>query len=256
MKHSSLGSVRVAVAAAIAAAICAGGALIYSASNGSTNETALLERRLATLESQYQRLSDRVEIEKLQSLYAHYINLNASQKIVALFADSDEVEIEISNKGVLVGRTAPVRWRFGDDPQADRTERPRSAGGLSMHMALNPALEIDAKGERARAVWLSPGLSTLRLARDKGERVTALWNWGKYEMEYLKQDGQWKILKLRYRQVFLTPYDKGWTVESIDPDTSRQPPKPDRASAPDFYRPYQVDRANDFPPGPPEPYGL
>jgi hypothetical protein len=240
-----------------AAAIIIGATVVALFGIGVLNERrerAALEQRLEALERQQARLNDRIEIEKLQSLYAHYINLNASQKIVELFADSDEVEIEISNKGVLVGRTAPVRWRFGDDPNADRTERPRRAGELSMHMALNPALEIDPAGERARAVWLSPGLSTLRLARDGGERVTPLWNWGKYEMEYLKQDGRWKILKLRYHQIFLTPYDKGWTVESLDPDTVRQRVKPDRPSAPEFYQPYRVDRAGVFGPPPPEPY--
>ena len=228
--------------------------LLRPSASDASAQLAAVEQRLGQLEKQSRYLTDRVEIEKLQALYVHYINMGASQKIVDLFADSDEVEIEISNKGVLVGKTAPVRWRFGDDPNADRSERPRPAGTVSMHMASNPALEIDAAAERARAVWLSPGMSTLRLARDGGKRVTGLWNWGKYEMEYLKQNGEWKILKLRYHQIFLTPAGKSWTEESLDPDTVRQRVKPDRPSAPDFYQPYRVDRARVFGPPPPDPY--
>jgi hypothetical protein len=217
---------------------------------------AVLEARVRKLEAQNARLSDYNEIMKLQALYAHYINLNASEKIVELFANSDEVEIEVSNKGVLVGRTAPVRWRFGDSPNPDRSEQPRAPGQMSMHVSDNPVLEIDPTGVHARAVWLSPGISTLRLARDGGVRVTGMWNWGKYEMEYLKQNGKWKILKLRYHQIFLTPYDKGWTVESDDPDTTRERVKPDRPSAPDFYNPYHVDRSNSMAPPPPDPYPI
>ena len=215
---------------------------------------AALERKLSTVEAENSRLRDYNEIQQLQALYAHYINLNASQKIVELFADSPDVEIEISNKGRLIGRTAPVRWRFGDETNPDRSEKPRPAGQMSMHVSDNPVLQIDARGEHARAVWLSPGISTLRLARDNGTKVTAMWNWGKYEMEYIKQGGKWKILKLRYHQIFLTPYDKGWTVESLDPDTTRERVKPDQPSAPDFYDPYHVDRSNSFAPLPPEPY--
>jgi hypothetical protein len=217
---------------------------------------ARLESRLTQLETENRRLKDINEISRVQSLYAHYINMNASDKIVGLFADSDEVEIEVTNKGVLVGKTAPMRWRFGDDPKAVRSDAPRPAGQMSMHMTDNPVIELSPDGTRAKAVWLSPGVSTLRLARDGGTKVTAMWNWGKYEMEYLKQNGQWKILVLRYHQVFLTPYDKGWTVESTDPDTTRERVKPDRASKPDFYNPYRVDKPNTFEPGPPTPYAV
>jgi hypothetical protein len=66
-----------------------------------------IEERLDRLEAQNRYLNDYIAIWKLQSLYCHYINIGAVQAIVELFADSPEVELELSNKGILKGRDAP-----------------------------------------------------------------------------------------------------------------------------------------------------
>ena len=33
---------------------------------------------------------------------------------------------------------------------------------------------------------------------------------GTYENEYIKEDGKWKILHLRFDDIFLSPYEEGW----------------------------------------------
>jgi hypothetical protein len=40
------------------------------------------------------------------------------------------------------------------------------------------------------------------------------------QMEYLKQNGEWKILAFRWHQMFLSPYDQGWVKQNIDPGNS------------------------------------
>lgn len=221
-------------------------------SQQSTTDTQVIEERLATLEAQNRYLNDYVAIWKLQSLYQHYMNIGAPRSIVGLFADSDDVEIELSNKGVLHGRDAPHRYflRAGTAQEIKDDRSPRPPGSLVLHMTVNPALEINADGTRAKAVWLSPGITNQR--RD-GKPVAA-WNFGKYDMEYIKQNGEWKILAFRWHQMFLTPYDKGWVEENVDPGFSAYSSKPDRPSAPDFYAPYAPDKDNRFDPPPPAPY--
>jgi hypothetical protein len=212
-----------------------------------------VESRLDRLEAENRYLRDYLDIWKLQSLYAHYWNINAPKEIVALFADSPEVEIELSNKGVLKGRDAPHRYylRKGTAGEIKDAVPPRPSGSLVLHTAVNPVLEINRDGTRARAVWLSPGITNFR--RD-GEMIAA-WNYGKYEMEYLKQGGRWKILAFRWHQMFLSPYDKGWAKENVDPGPGGVGPlQPDRASAAGFYNPYRVDKINPFDPPPPVPY--
>ena len=211
-----------------------------------------IEQRLDRLEAQNRYLTDYIAIWKLQSLYTHHMNRGAAKAIVALFADSPEVEIELSNKGVLRGRDAPSRYFLRSDTKQPITTdiAPRPPGALVLHTAVNPAIEINAAGTRAKALWLSPGITNLRA----DNQPIAAWNYGKYEMEYLKQNGEWKILAFRWHQMFLSPYDQGWVKQNIDPGNSGAPIPPERPSAPDFYAPYKPDKANKFDPAPPMPY--
>jgi hypothetical protein len=41
-----------------------------------------------------------------------------------------------------------------------------------------------------------------------------MWGEAIYENDYLKEDGVWKIARLKAWQVLYTPYDKGWAREA------------------------------------------
>src|SRR5262245_34137287 len=98
-----------------------------------------IEARLDRLEAQNRYLTDYIEIWKLQSLYTHHMNRGAVKSIVALFADSPDVEIELSNKGVLRGRDAPSRYFLRSDTKQPITTdiAPRPPGSLVLHTAVN-----------------------------------------------------------------------------------------------------------------------
>ena len=75
-------------------------------------------------------------------------------------------------------------------------------------------------------------------------------------MEYVKEDEEWKFLKLNYRQTFDTPYDMGWVKHPTFPagDPMERPPERRPDSPPTYHRPYDPDGMNIFEPPPPEPY--
>jgi hypothetical protein len=76
---------------------------------------------------------------------------------------------------------------------------------------------------------------------------------GKYDMEYVKEDGEWKILKFAYRITFMCPYEKGWVDEPIGGSIAGSPAnKPDKPTA--QFMPYSKYRINVMGPPPPEPY--
>ncbi len=76
---------------------------------------------------------------------------------------------------------------------------------------------------------------------------------GKYDMEYVKEDGQWKILTFAYRQAFMCPYEKGWVEEPVAASIAGSPDNiPDAPTS--YYLPYSRYRINHFQPPPPEPY--
>jgi len=198
--------------------------------------------RFATHEERVQWLCDLADIEQLHGRYAHYLHLVEPELLISLFARRSDVEIEIANKGVFVGDDAPRRV-FGRN--AYQRETP---GTLNLHLATNAVIEVEPDRSRARASWLSPGISTFPWS---GEPMAA-WNWGRYEMEYVLEDDEWKILVMRYRQIFFTPYDKGWVEASLNTefDNARGEPA-DRESEPSFHRPYDRDTAQIFGPLPP-----
>ena len=157
---------------------------------GEVPEKDSIEARLDRLEQQNRYLMDYIAIWKVQSLYCQYINIGANKAIVGLFADSPDVEIELSNKGILKGKDAPHRYflQLGTKFEVKEDYAPQIPGNMVIHMAVNPALEINKEGTRARAVWLSPGITNFPV--DAKLKMTAAWCWGKYAIEYLKQNGR------------------------------------------------------------------
>ena len=77
-------------------------------------------------------------------------------------------------------------------------------------MTCNPVLQFNKARTRAKGVWHSHGSVTL----NRLGQLTSFWCLGKYDMEYVKERGQWKILKLVYRLTYMAQYEKGWAVES------------------------------------------
>ena len=66
------------------------------------------------------------------------------------------------------------------------------------------------KRSLARALRMQK-IRALMLVGQYGDH--AMWGEAIYENEYLREEGIWKIAKLKAYQVFYTPYDKGWAVE-------------------------------------------
>ncbi len=194
------------------------------------------------LEARIARLEDLEEIKKLQSQYVHLLFRQEYQLIVErIFAQEDpDVSIEASDSGVFKGREGI--GRFFLQAMASEKETP---GFFTMHMAVNPVIEVAKDGKKAKAIWFSPGATAKTAAR---------WAWGKFKVDYVKEHGQWRILHSIFLPFFRTSYEKGWWEEPIAGSLASFPVKPD--APPTLYNPYNRDRADQFEkdPGLPEPY--
>jgi hypothetical protein len=192
------------------------------------------------------RVKDYIEIWQLMSTYSHLYHVMRRSDIPSLFAQKTPgVTVEIEDSGIYEGLDGVNKIFCGI-----LSERKHMAPGfLGVHMTVNPILEFNKEGTRAKGLFHSPGLCTKMV---KGQQ-TAYWWWGKYDIEYVKEDGEWKFLKLACWIIFQCPYDKGW-VEAPMAGSSRCFPgyEPDKPST--NYMPYNPWRINDFKPGPPEPY--
>ena len=194
------------------------------------------------------RVKDYVEIWKLQSRYAHLYQICRRLEIPSLFAQKvPGVSIEIEDSGVYEGIEGVKRfWTMVSKSTGGTKSRP---GDLAVHMTVNPVIEINNDGTKAKGVWFSHGCASLK----HGENYLAMWCLGKYDMEYVKEDDEWKFLKFAYRIIYMTPYEKGWVEEPVGASIAGNPlNEPDKPTT--YYMPYSRYRINTFPPPPPEPY--
>jgi len=189
---------------------------------------------------------DYLEIWKLQSLYSHLYHMGKMSQIPSLFAQKTTgVTLEIEDSGVYEGIKSVERfWStvFSDKKAA-------SAGLLALHMTVNPLIEINKEHTRAKGIWHSHGYASMGRS-PKPKQFLCL---GKYDMEYVKEDDKWKILKFAYLQTFMAPYEKGWVEEPVAASIAGSPENlPDKPTT--YYMPYSQYRINVMQPPPPEPF--
>ena len=209
-------------------------------------EAEVLRLKEQVAESTYAK--DYIEIWKLQSLYSHLYYIGMRAEIPSLFAQKTPgVSLEREDSGVYEGIEGVKRfWSTILGEQSHRT-----AGVLAVHMTVNPIIEINKKGTRARGIWLSHGFVSSRIMIN-GPLIQFLCQ-GKYDMEYVKEDGQWKFLKFAYRLTFMCPYEKGWVEEPVAASIAGVPDNsPDKPTT--YHMPYSQYRINVMQPPPPEPY--
>jgi hypothetical protein len=201
--------------------------------------------RLKTQVAEGAYAKDYLDIWKLQSLYSHLYYIGQRSRIPALFAQKTPgVSLELEDSGVYEGIDSVTRfWNtlFGDT---------LGPGHLAIHMAVNPVIEINGDRTKAKGLWHSHGYCSLPVEGALRQFLCL----GKYDMEYVKEDGQWKILTFAYRQAFMSPYERGWIDEPVAASIAGSPHnRPDRPTT--YYLPYSRYRINVFQPPPPEPYG-
>jgi hypothetical protein len=203
-------------------------------------------KRLKEQVAEGARAKDYLEIWKLQSRYVHLYHRARTLEIPDLFAQKTPgVSVEIEESGVYEGIEGVKKVFAGIFGEAGK-----SRGRIALHMTMNPIVEINKEGTRARGVWQSFGLAGG--IRD-GQKHQS-WHLGWYDMEYVKEEGKWKFLKMAYRLEFNTSYEKGWVEEpqamSIRHYPDLPPDKP-----PTYHMPYNPLRIRDiFEPQLPEPY--
>jgi len=203
------------------------------------------EAEVRELLARVQRLEDTLEIQKLQSKYAHYLFTQQFERIFAeCFASNlADVSVEFSDSGVYRGADS-VRSLY----RAFEVTR-EIPGFFILHMSVNPYIEIARDGRSARSHWLSPGCA--------GSNTSASWIWGPCYVDYVKQDGSWRIAHTNLAPLFRNRYETSW-AEAKDHGSVRGPlsVKPDEPST--VYRPYnEVKTQRDIfkrHPRLPEPY--
>ncbi len=162
-----------------------------------------LEDKVASREKAITTLQDVEKIKRLQRSYGYYIEHWMVQEIIDLFADGPDVSLTLG-AGMYVGKEGVKRYfnRHKGTPADNNPE--------FMHqvMQLSPIVTVDPDGRTAKGQFYGFGAAAIPVA---GKVVQSFFS-GIYGGEYVKEDGVWKIKKLRFDQWYNATPLRGWVA--------------------------------------------
>jgi ketosteroid isomerase-like protein len=134
---------------------------------------------LEDLEKRVKAIEDLEEIKKLHQNYINLMDNLQYEKVLDLF--TEDATVEVRNSGVKRGRKEMSEVYLGVLAKNRGTTR------YDGHMAIEP--DITVNGITAKGTWLIYMLFS---------KPTIQWVQGKNECEYRKENGKWKISKLKF----------------------------------------------------------
>lgn len=147
------------------------------------------------------------DIANLQGRYMYWLEGHRYERVLECFARAPDVSAEIGESGVYVGR-AKVEALFL------HVLRPFFSlpGMMPVHMLTTPVVEVDAGGMRAAGMWQTIGCNSFP---DGKGGLKAVWQQGTYDNLYIREEGAWRILRMRWLANFRTSFDRGWVDEPL-----------------------------------------
>jgi hypothetical protein len=143
-------------------------------------------------------------VNNLMGRYSHMLETREGYTLESLFAM----------------KTEGVSWRRPNGPVGieamkaqfkDLKANPgNSVGRMELHSMLTPIIEIAEDGKTAKGVWDSWGPGVRDGDSDN------IWGWVKYGVDFIKENGDWKIWHMQVYPVFMTAYNKSITQQAKD----------------------------------------
>lgn len=227
-----------------------------------------LEERLAAFEKKAQKALDYGEIQNVFALHEYYHDA-PEEEIEMIFAKKQPDVSFGQNWGIWVGLESVKAYYHGDSEEDKKRKlaairkyypdlpddiKYASAGEAGFHTLTTPLIEIADDGVTAKGMWYTPGYLTF-FNGETGEHQ-AVWMFEKYAIDFVKEDGVWKVWHFNVHADFMTPFEKSWVKSSLEKGermSGHVPLSPD--VPPIGYEDYHVRRVQSMHyPKPPVPY--
>lgn len=171
------------------------------------------------------------------------------------------------NRGIYTGIETISKYYgtgkgYENNPEKEQSGTPMmmaGAGNTSFRMLTTPIIEVAGDGKTAKAYWYTPGFQ----ASVRNGQGDAIWTFEKYAIDFVKEDGKWKIWHFRVNNDWEAPMGEDmaqYAIEQAKSGRTMPPMKPREdlaASYKDtvFNEAYGPNRMpNPLNPKPPEPY--
>ena len=148
---------------------------------------------LKELEKRIKVMEDIEEIKQLQYSYIYALNARQFDDIIDMFAE------DMTEDGFPMGESRAGKkeiekvWRTMDETSRDRKY-------LHTTITAQPVIKVDGDSAKGYFLWLGrindPRAFTS--LTDGDEVIMALPRLGRYDMEYKRVDGKWKISYLKF----------------------------------------------------------
>jgi hypothetical protein len=129
------------------------------------------------------------------------------------------------------------------------------AGILWCHTLTTPVIQIAGDGQTAKGIWMSWG----HVTGPNPDGWMCTWAYEKYGMDFVKEDGEWKIWHLHTFVDFYSPVNGSWTNPDTNIAANREKseafqPKEDWFESGEYYTGYSPSTVPKMEPKPPVPY--
>jgi hypothetical protein len=155
-----------------------------------------------TAEMKAQKALDILEIQNMASMHEYYHSaLMHEAELDNVWSKRDDISWK-NNSDYYANRKAVYNFYGEGVKKMDKT------AALWYHMLATPVIVVAGDGQTAKAVWQSFGnVSGTNMAQ---------WTQEKYSMDFIKEDGKWKIWHLRTYVEFYTNVDseKLWVTQN------------------------------------------
>ena len=130
-----------------------------------------------SLEARIRKIEDVQEITNLQARYAYHVDSTEIDELIDLFTDTFE-------------------WSVGFEEMTSFTSKPKlhrflrksaEFTPMMVHQPITPLIEV--KGDEATGIWYLVGMVTSKTP----DGPKARWVQGRYDNEYARVDGVWKL---------------------------------------------------------------
>lgn len=213
-------------------------------------DETVLQQRLSQLDKQAQLALDKAQIQNIANRYQYLHGMILDQYIPSLYAQKVQVTRHDVGRGIYTSLESIKKYHS--------PYRPRYRSKIVIHCQGNPIIEVAGDGQTAKGLWFSSGFEgnafvnkpdptfepTLPMYRwdEKGFYKWTDWVWHKIGIDFIKEDGEWKIWHYLYCEIFRSPFNED-TIDFVlktDPLNSMRmglfskltPEKPTPLSAP------------------------
>lgn len=155
---------------------------------------------LDELEARIRKIEDVEAIKQLMWNYSYWLDYGEFDKVIDCFTDDAKLDVqtrgELGKDDATLNYACEGREAIRDFYNLVRHGKDRFSAS---HLILNPVVAVE--GDKATGTFYLLEPTAI---------VRAMWGHGRYDLEFVRVAGDWKISVFGFLWNFNTPYDEGW----------------------------------------------